>query len=111
MFPLSLHNVQIVLAATGFVLGFICVLIGIIILITRGYSREVRALATHAAKLGQKGIGYEVSGLVTSASDLVNAINGLVRTASGVGIFLVFLGMAMLAASYWIATQIEWAVL
>jgi hypothetical protein len=41
----------------------------------------------------------------------VNAINGLVRTASGVGIFLVFLGMAMLAASYWIATQIEWAVL
>jgi hypothetical protein len=111
MIPLNLRDLQIAIAVVVLLLGFVCVVIGIVILVTRGYSREVRALARQTAKLGEKGVGQEVTGLVSSASELVGAINGLVRTASGVAVFLVLLGLAMLGSAYWIITQIEWAVL
>ena len=111
MFPLvSLHNVQLLIATLVLLLGFICIMVGIILLISRGYSREVRSLAAHAARLGQKGIAEEMSSLVGSASGLVSAINGLVKTSTGIGVFLIFLGMAMIAGSYWIFVSLEWGV-
>lgn len=108
MLPVSLRDIQLAIAAVAFVLGLLCVLLGIVILVTRGYSREVRSLAAQTARLAQKGISHEVSGLVSSASQLVDAINELVRTSSGIAVFLILLGMAMLAGSYWILMQIQW---
>lgn len=108
MIPLSGRDLQILMAAAIFVMGSLCMLMGILLLITRGYSREVKTLASQTAKLGQKGLAEEISGLVTSASDLVASINGLVRTASGVGIFLITLGVVMMAASYWVIQQLQW---
>lgn len=108
MIPLSGRDLQILMAAAIFVMGSLCMLMGILLLITRGYSREVKTLASQTAKLGQKGLAEEISGLVTSASDLVASINGLVRTASGVGIFLISLGVVMMAASYWVIQQLQW---
>jgi hypothetical protein len=109
MIPLNLVDLQILIAAVVLVLGFLCVVIGILVLITRGYTREVRALAVQTARLGQKGVAQEVTGLVNSASELVTAINQLVRTASGIGVFLILLGLAMLSAGYWIILHIDWA--
>lgn len=109
MIPLTLRDLQIAMAAAAFLLGCLSVVLGLIVLITRGYSSEVRALASNTAKLGQKGLAQEASGLVSSASELILSINQLVRTASGVGVFLMFSGMAMIGASYWVSTQIQWA--
>jgi hypothetical protein len=39
---------------------------------------------------------------------LILSINQLVRTASGVGTFLLLSGMMMIAAAYWVVTQIQW---
>jgi hypothetical protein len=50
----------------------------------------------------------EISGLVNSASALVVSLNQLVKTASGVGIFLITLGMIMIGASYWVISQVNW---
>jgi hypothetical protein len=105
-----MRDAQILIAAAVFLMGSICILLGIFVLISRGYSREVRALATHTARLGQKGLAQEVTGLVNSASELVAAINGLVRTASGVGVFLISFGMVMIVAAYWVLLQIDWAI-
>ncbi|MEE9513198.1 MAG: hypothetical protein V3V46_03885, partial [Anaerolineales bacterium] len=85
MIPLTFSDVQILIAASIFILGFLLVLIGALVLVSRGYSREVRALAAHTARLGQKGIAQEVTGLVNSATELVASLNSLVRTASGIG--------------------------
>lgn len=109
MIPLSLRDLQIIIAAAVFLMGSLCMLIGVLVLITRGYSREVRALASHSAQLAEKGLAEEVTGLVNSASTLVGSINSLVRTASGVGIFLVTLGLVMIFAAYWVLLQIQWA--
>lgn len=109
MIPLSLSDLQVIVAAAVFLLGSLCMLIGVLVLITRGYSKEVKALARHSAQLAQKGLAEEVTGLVNSASELVGSINALVRTASGVGIFLVTLGLVMIFAAYWVIMQIQWA--
>lgn len=108
MIPLSLFEIQILIAASVFVLGVLCVILGIFVLMTRGYAREVRSLAAHTAHIGKKGIAQDVTGLVQSASDLIGAINQLVKTASGVGVFLVSLGLLMIMSSYYVVTRIDW---
>ena len=107
MIPLSTIDMQMMIAATAFVLGCMCVLLGIFVLVSRGYSKEIRALATHSAHLGRKGMAEEVTGLVNSASELVGALNSLVKTASGAALFLIILGITMMAASYWVVDQIQ----
>ncbi|MFP3854543.1 MAG: hypothetical protein ACLFWD_09650 [Anaerolineales bacterium] len=108
MIPLSLAEIQILIATSVFLLGLICIVLGIFVLMTRGYSREVRSLASHTALIGRKGIAQDVAGLVQSASELVGAINQLVKTASGVGVFLIVLGLLMISGSYWVTTQLQW---
>jgi hypothetical protein len=110
MIPLTLKDTQILIAGAVFLLGCLCVIIGTIILATRGYSREVRELAVQTARLGQKGVAQDVSSLVGQAAELVKAINQLVQTASGVSVFMICLGLGMIAGSYWVVMQINWAV-
>lgn len=109
MIPFTVIDMQIVIGSAVFVLGCMCVLLGIFVLVTRGYSRDIRALASHTARLGQKGMAEEITGLVRSATELVGALSGLVKTASGAGLFLITLGMLMIASAYWVVTQIQTA--
>jgi len=110
MIPLSLGEIQVLIATSVFTMGMLCNLLGVFVLMTRGYSREVRAIAAQTATIGKKGLAQDVTGLVQSASELVAAINQLVRTASGVGVFLISLGMLMIAGAYWVTTQVQWPV-
>ena len=107
MIPLSTIDMQMIIATTAFILGCMCVLLGIFVLVSRGYSKEIRALATHSARIGRKGMAEEVTGLVNSASELVGALNSLVKTASGAGLFLILMGVGMIAASYWVVDQVQ----
>lgn len=110
MIPLNFTDVQIVIAGAVFLLGCMCVVFGTFVLISRGYSKEVRALASHTARIGQKGVAQEITGLVNSASELVASLNQLVKTANGIGVFLIVLGLAMMGAAYWMILQIEWTI-
>jgi hypothetical protein len=110
MIPLSYNDVQILISASVFIIGCMCVVMGAIVLVNRGYSREVRAIAANTAKLGQKGVASEVTGLVNSASELAATINQLVKTANGIGVFLIMLGLTMIGAAYWVVQQIQWPV-
>jgi len=107
MIPLSTFDMQMIIATTAFILGCMCVLLGIFVLVSRGFSKEIRALATNSARLGRKGMAEEVTGLVNSASELVGALNSLVKTASGAGLFLILMGVGMIAASYWVVDQVQ----
>ena len=66
-------------------------------------------LAANTARLAQKGLSEEITGLVNSASALVGSLNDLVRTSNGTGVFLITIGLMMIGASYWILTQVAWA--
>ena len=89
-----------------FLLGLISFMGGILILVFRTSSSDVKALATQTARLAQKGLAEEVAGLVGNASALVEAMDQLVRTTRGVGIFLTILGLLMMGGACWLAIQV-----
>lgn len=110
MVPLSFHEIQLIVAATLFFIGCLCIILGILLLVTRGYSREVNSITAHTAKLGQKGITQEIAGLVVSATELVASINDLSRTASGVALMMIAIGLGMIAGAYWIFERMQWPI-
>lgn len=100
MFPYTAHEFVFLLAAALAVLGVAAIIVGIVILAVRGSGRGVQTIADQTTKLAQKGVTEEISGLVGNASSLMDALNQLVRTTAGIGIFLVLFGFLMLVSAY-----------
>jgi len=98
------NNIQIVITISGviFLLGIICVVISIVILARQAMNKNIRTIAESTAKLAQKGITDGVSGLVGNASMLLNSLNDLTQSNTGIGIFFVFLGLVLLAVAYFL---------
>lgn len=107
MISVNLHDIQLAMAVCLFVLGLITFGIGIFILVFSTLGRDMRTLATTTAKLAQKGIAEEVAGLIGNVSSLLSAMNGMVHTASGIGLFMVIIGLGMMVASYFLIFQIH----
>lgn len=101
--PLSLLLLIII---SLFILGGLTFLVGIVILAFRSSSKDVKTLAVQTSRLAQKGIAEDVAGLVGNASSLMEATNQLVRTTTGVGVFLTILGIVLMGAACWLALQI-----
>jgi hypothetical protein len=72
---------------------------GLFVLIRKTFTKEIEVIADQMTKLAQKGIADDVSGLVGNASSLIDSLNQLTRTASGIGIFLVLIGCILMAAA------------
>jgi hypothetical protein len=87
-------------------LGIGTFIAGIVVLVYRVAGRHLRTLATQTTRLAQKGITEEVAGLVGNAASLLDSVNQLLRTTAGVGVFLSFLGLLMIAAACWLAIQL-----
>jgi hypothetical protein len=90
-----------------FVLGVFTFLIGIIILASKALSRDLRTISTQTTELAKKGIAEDVSGLVGNASALMNSLEQLVKTATGIGVFMVLLGIILIVASLYIFLNIN----
>ena len=69
--------------------------------------KELQTIADQTSKLAQKGITDDVAGLVGNARTLIEALNQMVKTTAGVGIFLVIIGFVLLAAAYGLVLQIR----
>ena len=106
MSPDLTFELLIVMVVILFFLGMASSVTGIIILTTRATSRDIHTLATQTTRLAQKGLAEEVAGLVGNATSLLDAMNQLIRTAAGVGVFLTIFGLLVMVASAWLALQI-----
>ncbi len=106
MFPLSVQDFFLYMAAALCLVGLLSMLAGILILVTRVAGRDVRVIANQTAQLAQKGIAEDISGLVGNASSLIDALNQLVRTTSGIGIFLVIVGFLLALFAFFLVKQI-----
>ena len=104
--PTSSTEVLTIFAIAFFLLGSFILLAGIIILVRCTMGKEIRTLATQTNRLAQKGILDGISGLVGNATTLLNATNQLVRTTAGIGVFMVFVGLALIGISLFILTKI-----
>jgi hypothetical protein len=102
----STFDFQMTMASALFVLGLIVLVISIFILIKHAVGRDIKTIAKQTTKLAQKGITDNVAGLVGNASSLINALHDLSKTNSGIGVFLVFLGIALLTTAYFITRNL-----
>ena len=106
MISIPADQLMLLMAITLFILGLLGVIIGIAILVTRTASQEVRTLATQTTRLAQKGLSDDIVGLVGNTSALLDALNALVRTTAGIGVFITIVGLLMMVASGWLAYQL-----
>jgi hypothetical protein len=89
-----------------FAMGIISLAAGIFILFKKVMGEELKVIASQTAKLAQKGIAEDISGLVGNASALLNALNQLVKTTTGIGVFLTLIGIILMVVSYYLTLQI-----
>jgi len=99
------YQLILIMAIALFFLGMVTTIIGIIIL-TRTSGKDIRTLATQTTRLAQKGLAEEVAGLVGNASSLLEAMNQLIRTTAGVGVFLTIFGLLLMISACLLALQI-----
>ena len=107
MFDISVPNAVMIMAAILFVLGILSVIAGMTILVSKVMAGDLKEISKQSIRLAQKGIAEDVAGLVGNASTLVDAVNQMVRTASGVGIFLVVIGFPLILFAYYLLMQVK----
>jgi len=107
MFSITIPDFILTMAAGLLIMGLICLATGIFLLVTKAVGTDIRSLAVSTSKLAQKGLAEDVAGLVGNASALLNALNQLVRTTAGIGIFLIFTSFILMGAAYILISQIQ----
>ena len=105
---MSINASEILLwmAIVLFFLGGLLILAGSFILLLHTRNKDVHTLAVQTNRLAQKGILDGVAGLVGNASTLLDATNQLVRTTTGIGVFMIITGFILIATSIYILIQI-----
>jgi hypothetical protein len=81
-------------------LGLISFLTGFVVLLTRVLGRGITKIANETQKVVQKGITEEIASVIGNASVLIESLNQLVTTAAGIGVFLMVLGVLVVAGSF-----------
>jgi hypothetical protein len=107
MFNMSIPDFLLTMASGIFLIGVIALCVGIFILVSRTMGKDISAIAQQTTKMAQKGITDDMAGLVGNASTLLSELNGLIKTSAGIGVFLVILGLVLMAGSFWIVTKIS----
>lgn len=102
----STFELQMTMATVTFLLGLVVLAISIFILTRQAIGRDIQTIAQQTAKLAEKGITENIAGLVGNASALINALHDLSKTNTGIGVFLVFLGIALLTTAYFISRNL-----
>jgi hypothetical protein len=100
METLTTENLRVLMGLTFFVTGLIAIGAGMVMLIVGPYRKEAKIIASQSARISQKALTDNISGIVTSATTLVQAVNDLIRTSSGNAIILIVVGALFEAAAY-----------
>ncbi len=95
-----------VIVVALFAMGIISLAAGIFILFKNVLGEELKIIASQTVKLAQKGLAEEVAGLVGNASSLLNALNQLIKTTSGIGVFLTLIGIILMVVAYYLTLRI-----
>jgi hypothetical protein len=103
---ISTDEILMIMAVVLFLMGVTFTLIGILILTVRVSGKDVRTLALQTTRLAQKGIAEDIAGLVGNASNLLSALNDMVRTTAGIGVFITVIGLILMVSASVLALKI-----
>lgn len=101
MFELfTADDLRLLMGLTFFGMGLVAIGAGMVILIVGPYRTEAKILAAQSARISQKALVDNITAVAQSATDLVNAVNALIRTTSGNAIVLIVVGALFEASAY-----------
>ena len=81
----------------GTLASFGCdVILGLIVLVKNALSKDLQEVSSEAAKLARKGLLTDFGSSLQSASFLVNEMTQLIKTARGIGLTLIIIGMILI---------------
>lgn len=106
MIAMTINDVLLTMTVCIFFVGIVSLGAGVFILISRVLNDDLRVLANETSQLAKKGISDEISGLVGNASLLIESLNQLIRTTSGIGLALVLIGISLNVVAYFLLQQI-----
>lgn len=107
MFSMTVSDFLLTMATAMLVVGIIMMGVGVFVLVKKMLGNDIRTIADQTTKLAQKGITEDVTGLVGNARTLIEALNDMVKTTAGVGLFLILLGVALMGSAYVLVLQIK----
>jgi hypothetical protein len=98
----STHQLlQMFMASLLFLTGWLATGMGLLVIISRDIRKSVSELSVRSASVSQKALlDVSLAPSLESASQLVDAINRLIRTAVGVGAFLCLIGMGLCIVAF-----------
>lgn len=103
---LNPFNMLVIMTLVLFFMGLGTFLIGIFMLAMRSTDQELKTIVNQTAQLAQKGIAEDVAGLVGNASNLLDAMNQLIRTNAGIGVYVTIIGLIIIGVASWLGFQI-----
>ena len=78
-------------------LGFITLFFGLRVLARYAFSKDMNEVSKEVTRLAKKGILSDVGSSMQSASFLVQQLTEQIKTARGIGLTLIFIGLVMIA--------------
>lgn len=100
MYAMSTNDFMMTMAIVLLVTGVTVLGIGVFTLIKKVLGKELNTIADQTVKIAQKGLTDEISGLVGNARSLIEVLNDMVKTTTGIGVFLVILGALLMTGAY-----------
>lgn len=107
MFDFTVSNLILTLSIVILAMGVITFIVGIFTLAFKINSEDFNEISSQTARLLNKGMSEEISGMIGNASSLLQSINEMVRTKAGVGIFLLIVAFILLGCAYFLITRIS----
>jgi hypothetical protein len=107
MFQMTVNDFLMAIVISLLVMGILSMGAGIIILVFKVMGDDLKTIAMQTAKMAQKGLADEISGLVGNASVLIDALNQLIRTTTGIGAFLALFGFMLFMIAYTMLLRIN----
>ncbi|MDD2694496.1 MAG: hypothetical protein PHS96_03640 [Anaerolineales bacterium] len=93
MLPITANDLYLIIIGSLYLLGVLCMFLGILILLSQAFRKDVDTIALQTKRLAQKGLAEDVAGLIGNASSLIEATSQLVQKKNGIGLFLIGFGL------------------
>jgi hypothetical protein len=100
-------TVQVLMSVTLFLLGLSSCVAGLWTILSRQYQQALKRISAQSAKVSSKAVTEAgLAPLIQSMSSLVGAINQLIRTSVGVGVFLCLAGVVLCVVAFWMLSAL-----
>jgi hypothetical protein len=98
-------SIQLAMTIALFIAGFIMLVSGFVIIVSREYQETMRVLSSQSTRLNSKVIAeVAAQAAMAGTAQLLDSITRLIQTAIGTGVFLCLLGAAICGVSLWLLT-------